>query len=319
MLPFLIFLTAATLECILIALVPAMSLLTAILWGATLILAGTYIIRSQLISIVFTNLAVLFILTGINGALLFILFFGAAGLLMSLLANRGADYYLILNSGAIAAVIGVSIYLTLFFFGMEEAAVANQKAEFNIFMQEALDNFEDSDLFNIYEEQGITKEDIQESFEEMVTIIFKHLPAVYYIQAIMVIFFMLILAQRLSQTFANQRLRKKAFNKEIMPWQLVWVFIAGLGLWIWGRGQATAIYYIGSNILAVMIPITIYYGLAVALYLLSKIRKRKNIWITVLIIFSVVVFTAPLIILLVLMGLFDSLMDYRKIRIPEEV
>jgi hypothetical protein len=318
LLPLFIFLVLSTIECILIALVPAVSLLTTILWGATLITAGTYISRSQLYIVFLTNLVLLFILLGSNSTLLFLLFFGLAGITMSYLANCDKNYYFIQRSGVITVLIGMSIFLSFFYYGTDQAGLPEQQAELKAYMQEAVDNFEESDFYQIYEEQGITKADIEESFNDMVTIIFNHLPALYSVQGIMVIFFMLFLAERVSQTYGNKRLKKQPFVREIMPWQLVWIFIAGLGLWLWGREQASNIYYAGSNILAIVTPIALYYGLSVVLYLWSKTHMKKNIFFMIFGLFFILIFTIPFIILLILIGLFDALIDYRKIRLQEE-
>lgn len=319
MLPLLAFLVATSAECIIMALIPTLNLFTAIAWGATLIIAGLYLSRSHLIIVFLANLAVLYLVLGFNSTMVFMLFFGFAGLIMSYLTNLGKDYYYMQNSGVIIAILGISIFLIFFYYGTEQVGLANRQAELNAYMKEAIVNFEQSDLYDSYEEQGLIMEDIESSFNEMVTIIFKHLPALFYLQAIMVVFLMLFLAQLVSQTLSIERLRKKAFTKEIMPWQLVWVFIAGLGLWIWGREQTSAIYYVGSNILAVIAPIALYYGLAVALYLLSRTQMKKNIWLIILTIIFILVFTVPVIIMVGLIGIFDALIDYRKIRLQKEV
>ena len=103
-----------------------------------------------------------------------------------------------------------------------------------------------------------------------------------------------------------------------MPWQLVWVFIAGLGLWLWGREETSAAYYIGSNILAVIAPIALYYGFAVTLYVLKRMPIKRNFGLIVLAVVFVTIFTVPIIIMLGLIGLFDALIDYRKIRWQKE-
>ena len=65
---------------------PALNLIIIILWGATLVLAAVYLNRSQLISVYLINLAVLYFLLGIESTIVFMLFFGIAGLTMSYLA-----------------------------------------------------------------------------------------------------------------------------------------------------------------------------------------------------------------------------------------
>ncbi len=318
MLPWLVFLIVSAAECVMLALFPALNLLVAIFWGATLILAGIYLHRQQLIIVYLADIVVLYSFMGILSLMVFMLFFGIAGLFMSYLTNLGKNYYFIQSSGVIVAVLCVSLFLFNFYFGTEQAGSAEQEAELNTYMQEAIDNFSQSDLYQTYKEQGITMEEIENGFNEAAVIIFKHLPAIFYLQAIMAVFFMLFFAQLASQTCSIKRLRKKAYIQEIMPWQIVWVFIAGIGLWLWGSKEASAVYYLGSNILAVISPIAIYYGLSVALYIFNKTPIKKSIWLIILIVFIVIIFTLPIIIMLGLIGLFDALIDYRKIRLQEE-
>lgn len=313
------FLLLSAAECFLLTLFPALNFIIIILWGATLILAGVYLDRRQLIIIYLADLVILFLFLGSESTMVIMLFFGIAGLTMSYLANAGKNYYFIQGSGMIAAMISVSLFLFLFYFGSDQTGSAQLDTELNIYMQEALDEFAQTDLFQLYKEQGITIEEMRAVFKQVAVIIYHHLPALYYLQAIMAVFFMLFFAHLASQTLSINRLRKKPYIMEIMPWQLVWVFITGIGLWLWGREGTSAIYYAGSNILAVMTPVAIYYGFSVCWYVFTRIPIKRKIWFIALIVFVIIAFTLPIIILLGLLGLFDALLDYRKIRLNRRV
>lgn len=313
------FLTLSVVECVMLTIYPALNVFIIILWGATLVLAAVYLNRSQLISVCIINLVVLYFVLGIKGTIVFMLFFGIAVLTMSYLANVGQGYYKIQFGGMIAALIGVSFFLMLFYFGDEPTGPAQLELELQTHMEIALENYVQTDVFRNYEDQGITAEEVKSALEDVVMIISRHLPAIYYLQAIMAVFFMLLFAHLASRSRPIERLMKKPYLQEILPWQFVWVAIIGIGLWLWGRGGTTAIYYIGSNILAVIIPVAIYYGLSVLLYVLNSLPIKRKPWLIIISIVIVIVFTLPIIILLSLLGLFDALIDYRKIRLSKEV
>jgi len=87
---------------------------------------------------------------------------------------------------------------------------------------------------------------------------------------------------------------------------------------LWGRDQLSAIYYAGSNILLISVPIALYYGLAAIVYMIRRFQKRtRKILVIVLVVLSLL-FTASAIIFLTVIGLFDSLLDYRRLRTKEE-
>jgi uncharacterized protein YybS (DUF2232 family) len=113
-------------------------------------------------------------------------------------------------------------------------------------------------------------------------------------------------------------LERRPFIKEIMPWQLSWMVIAGLACWLLGRDQMNWLYYSGANILAIVVPITIFYGSAVLAYWLQRLPKKSRKWMVILVVLLGLFFSVPTIIFIGLIGLFDSLLDYRKIRRKKE-
>ena len=203
LLPWLIFLALTASELILMTLWPSLNIFAAILWGATLIVAGVYLHRRNLIYLYGTNLVVLFFILGLESMMFFLLFFGSAGLIMSYLASRDKEYYFIQSRGVITAVLGVSVFLLIFYFGTGQNQISDREQELDGYMQEAIEEFSQSDLYQAYEAQGITLEEIRDGFHETVVIILKHLPALFYLQAIMAVFFMLFFAQMASRMLAR--------------------------------------------------------------------------------------------------------------------
>ena len=140
-----------------------------------------------------------------------------------------------------------------------------------------------------------------------------HLPAYYCIQAILAVYLTLILSSYISRKKKLPILSRKPFREEKMPWQLAWVIIIALSLWLWGKDEMLYLYYLGSNMLVVAAPVTVYYGIAGITYQWSKSTPRGRRWILILLTINIVLLPLAAIIFIGLLGLFDSLLDYRKL------
>lgn len=315
---FVFYIMFSSLAACLMAVIPQLTFLLAIAWGAALIVSSLYLERIKVLLIFIINIFLLYGIAGGSTVFFYLSFFGAAVLVMTILSTARSDYYRLQKWGLITAVIGVSLFMAMIYLNTGEIGMAEMEAQLGSYLENTIETYEESGVFDIYEERGISKTEVEGKFAEILSSIVWHLPAFYYLQAIMVVFFMLLLASFLSLKRNIQRLKKKPYAQEIMPWQLVWVVIAGLGLWLWGKDQANTIYYIGSNILLVMAPITVYFGLSALVYKLGHNKTSRSKIIIVLLIVLSFVFPFSALIFLSLIGLFDSLLDYRKLRLKGE-
>ena len=64
----------------------------------------------------------------------------------------------------------------------------------------------------------------------------------------MAVFIMLWLASFFAFNQVSERLKKKPFAHELMPWELVWLVNIGLALWLIAWDERNLTYCIGSNI-----------------------------------------------------------------------
>ncbi|MDD3268973.1 MAG: DUF2232 domain-containing protein [Syntrophomonadaceae bacterium] len=311
--PALIILSITSLICFLMATMPAFTFLFAIFWGSVLIAAALFLKPWQIIMVFLINTGLLYGISG-NATLFFYLtFFGLAAFIMALMLNAQHGYYEIQKWGVITAVLGVSLFMGILYLETGQFGIEEMEKQLDSYLQESLNAYEDSGLKAVYEEQGMSKADVEKIFTSMAGIIARHLPAIYYLQAIVVIILMLGGASLLSRKFKHERLKKRPYSQEIMPWQFVWITIAGLSLWLWGREQVEPIYYIGSNILVVMMPISIYFGIAALAFKIKQQSTSKKKWISAALIVLSVVFPLSAVIFFGLIGLFDALLDFRKL------
>jgi len=315
-LSFTIFLLATSLICFIMGILPSFTLLLAILWGTSLIIAGLYLKTGWMPILFGFNLLVLTLTAESSSVLFYLTFFGLAAFVMSFLVNLKEEFYQVQKWGIVSAVLGVSLFLGIIYYSTGDVGIAAMEDHLEIYITEAMDDEQTLGLLEFYEKQGISRNEIEKGFSDFAVTLSRHLPAFFYLQAILAVFFMLLLASYISIKHITKQLRKKPFEKEIMPWQVTWIAIIGLGLWLWDRDQMSFLYYAGSNILVILVPITLYYGTSIAVY---KIKRQKTArkWILITIIILTVMLPLSVVILLSLLGLFDSLLDYRKVRLSE--
>lgn len=276
------FLIISTLSIFLIGFMPALILPLAILWGATLVAAGVYLPKRKLGLLYLINISTLFglyflgggMLQALEALLLEMAFFGAAAMVMGWLANRGQDYYQVQKWGMLVAVLGVSLFLGVVYLGTGQIGTGEMERQLNLVFEESLEVYEESGILDAYEERGLTRKDLEKGLQSFLMLIIKHLPAIFYLQAILAVFFMLFLGAFWSKRGSTNRLIRRPYREEVMPWQLVWIFIFGLALCLGGRGRLLWVYYSGTNILVVMTVISVYYGVAAVIYQLR--RSREN-------------------------------------------
>lgn len=330
---FMLFVLATSLTCFLMLAIPALTLVLAIIWSVLVVLAGLGFRPRHVFFLALTNAAVLFlsvlasnpgILSGSGGAFIhdggavlisFGCFFGLAAYSMGLLASLGKDYYTIRTWGVIASITGISLFLAWSYLGQGSIGILEMERELNLRFEEALKAYETTGILDMYAREGISRQDLQNTFKNMSYAISRHIPATYYVQGIMAVFFTLLITAYLSLRRKIDRLIRKPYSLETMPWPGAWVVIAGLAFCLWGYDHKDAYYYIGTNILVVMTPITCYYGLAVLLFKLKEMSPAPRRWLIVLLVACSTVFLPSVIIFLSLAGLFDSLLDFRRFRL----
>lgn len=303
---------------LLMAVLPFLTIVAAILWGCSLLLAALYLDQRRLIVVIIINLIIVISLSGLEQMAYLLGFFIIPAVALSIGAQQGREYYQLQRWGVIIAILAITLLLGGLYYSTGDPGMAQLEQEMAVQVEETIKYYEDAGLLSIYEEQGISAEEVKEALVSFMSVAMRHLPAFYYLQAIMAVFFMLFLASFWCRKRNLNRLIREPFDQEIMPWQMAWVVIIGLALWLWGRDQLSTIYYMGSNILLITVPIALYYGLAAVVYKIRQYQKRTRRIMIIVLVFLSLLFTASAIIFFTVIGLFDSLLDYRRLRTKEE-
>lgn len=308
----------SSLACLALVSIPNWVFLWAILWGMSLVLGGYYLNRSQLLLVFVLNTLLIYGIAGWISLSAALVFYGIPSLVMGLLLSLGKSYYDLLRGAMLTLVFTVSIFLGLSYYNLGDARIHTLEKELQAYTQESLEWSEDNGFLAFYEERGISRAEVEKAFTSLAETVFNHLPAIFFLQAILFVYLILYFSSLLARKRKLPILQHRPFSEEIMPWQLTWLVIAGLACWLLGRDQMKLVYYTGSNILFVMLPITVCFGTSHLVYRLQHWQGKTKIWMIVLIVFLTLFFTLSAIIFIGLIGLFDSLLDYRKLRTKKE-
>lgn len=313
MLVFALFALITSIACYFMVSMPSFTVVMAIIWGASLIVGGLYIAQRAMLVLYIINILLLYGLAGGSALFFYLTFFGLAAFVMSFMAGSQRDYYKLQRAGILIAVLGVSFFIGVVYFSSGGAGIAMMEDEVNNYLTGFMKEYEDSGMVEFYERQGITKAELEAKISDFGSTLAKHLPAFYYLQALFAVFFMLLSASYMSMKGSVKQMPKRPFDQEIMPWQFTWLVILGLALWLWGKEYVSPIIYVGSNILIVLVPITVYFGLSTAVFKLKRQKPGGRKWMITVLLVLAVVFPLSVILFLSLLGLFDSLFDYRKL------
>jgi len=304
--------------CLAIHVWPSGIFIWAVIWGIAIILAGYYMGQGQLLALIGSNILLLLLLGDNYLTLDLLVFYALPVMVAAVLLKKGKSYYAVLGGALMAAVLSVVLYMGISYAYLGNEAVENIKSGISTAEENSMTWAEQSGYMDFYEQRGISREEIKEAYNDLAHILLVFTPALLCMQALMAIFLIIYFSSLLFNKKHLPVLERRPFNKEIMPWQLSWVVIAGLACWLLGRDQMNWLYYSGANILAILVPITIFYGCAVLVYWLQRLPAKSKKWIVTLVVLLGLFFSVPTIIFIGLIGLFDSLLDYRKIRRKKE-
>ena len=296
--------------CLVMSTSPPLAAVSGLVWGITLLLGIYWTGRRQMLIVFALNVLLLLGIAG-DRALFFLIIFGFPSFIMALQLGSQKGYYEVQMRGILSALLLVSLFLGIAY-GMNQGEyifVTPEEIEAQVDTNLVL--LDDSGLLQFYEQQGMSREELKGQFTAIYTWSFRHLPAWYYIQAMLAVFVILRLGTYIGRKRGLPIPPSTPFAEEVMPWPVAWVVIAGLILMLWGWGGANVWYYVGSNLVVASLPVSIYFGSATMVYLWRRLSDRARRWWSAILVLNILFFTLPAIIFLGLLGLFDSLLDYR--------
>jgi uncharacterized protein YybS (DUF2232 family) len=286
--------------------IPALALLTGLVWAIPIILL---IMRH--------NLKV-----GIMGLVV-------SGFLISILAGPVQGFLLIINLGGMALAYGycfknqVSPLKTLFI-GTVIAAVSTALviilsafaaglpiAEWHAQFKQAI-----NEAFKVYQEgmlekilpSGVTPEEYK---QQLFRFIDTMLPGVFVSASMGIALVNYLIARRILIKLRYDIPEIPPFRHWHFPWYIVWGVILGLILLLAGNHYGNQVMgIIGKNILYIYYPLLLISGISVVVYFWKKTNLSGPVKAILLI--GVIMFMHILFFVVLLLGLFDPLFDYRR-------
>lgn len=294
-----------------------LAVVSGLVWGVTLLLGIFWTGARQLLIIFVLNTLLLFGIAG-DRAWFSFLIFGLPSLIMALQLGSQKGYYEVQARGILSVLLLVSLFLGTAYFANQGEDISVSPQGIKAQVDANLEILSDSGMLGFYEKRGMSREELRSQFTEIYIWSFRHLPAWYYIQAMVAVFVILRLGIYYGRTRELPIPHPKRFSEEVMPWPIVWIVISGLVLMLWGWGGTTPWYYVGSNLVVTSVPVAIYFGIATMAYLWKRMSVRARQWWLAIIVLNVLFFTLPAMVFLGLLGLFDSLMNYRRLEPKKE-
>lgn len=294
---------------------PGFGFFASVFWGITLILTG-FEQSKRTVIVLFVVGVVIMLSNGMMTYNLKILFYilaiGLPCAVMGIMAAERKGYYLMRKTALLFGIGGTALYWGL----MDQQGVWNYYNElFLIKAQTLTRELLQSGALDRYMTDGISAEMLLERFNDFFEMAIHLLPAFCFIQMLLAVYCAITLASIYGLKHGQRWIAKMPLAVEQMPWQLAWGLIAGLFMAFWDYGTGSEMFYAGLNLMCMMAPIGFYYGCAVmsGKYYAYTPEKRRR---AVLILFFVCIFVPQMLaVFVVLLGIFDSVINYRHIRI----
>jgi len=316
LLNFVFLLLVSSLACSVVNYMPGFNLAAGIIWGTVLVVGGYWGTLMGLISVFTLNSLLLFGLSG-SSNFFFWASYGIPSLSMGLLLTRQKGYYELQKWGMITASLVVCLYMGVLYSPFGSQIMSDVQIQITEQIQRS-SSLQDPEIIQIYEQQGFTTEEFTQNIQQVSRWLVKHLPSMFLLQTLLIVQVVLSISTVFFQKKGVSILQHRPFREEIMPWQLAWVVILGLVLWLLGRNELSSVYYVGSNLLLVTAVIAAIYGMAGIAYWWYGLPFSIRRVVLPLLMVSIIVLFLPALFFVALLGLFDSLFDYRNLHRKKE-
>ncbi|MGI6551130.1 MAG: DUF2232 domain-containing protein [Syntrophomonadales bacterium] len=241
-------------------------------------------------------------------------------ILLSILPGCAAGYLVtrwfslgkVLAGGFAAGVIGFGLFWAYQFYlqASQLSMHAIETAFVNYFNHIFLPTLEASGLDEYYAAHGLTQPVIKEYFDNFLESLAVLRPSLYVLESWVRILLGIVLGRMMLRS--RGLLESPPFIMHRMAWQLDWLIIAGLALWLAGaHWDIKLVNDIGANIIFLMAPIAFYFGVSLTLYFIRHWRIRP--WLLVVMALVMLFLPTQACLFITVLGVFDPLIDYRNL------
>lgn len=296
--------------------VPVFRVVTDFLWGIPIILLLVkYETKVAVMALVVSVFLMLLFFDPLT-VLLFAIEMSPLALCYGFLIRKQISAGKSLVIGTVVAV-GAELLTILGFLYLAHINVVPAKEELLRQANEALKLYKQVGLIDMYAQKGISEEMLKEALYQSVRIVALLTPAFLVLSSIVRAFLTWIVAGRVMRRvgFAVNELPR--FSAWSLPWYWVWFLISGLILVIAGDYfHVTVAASIGKNVTFVTAFVYLIIGLSVAVHLLKNWRLPT--WIKIFVVLVSLLNLTGTLIMLVLLGVFDAFVVFRRFSQPED-
>jgi uncharacterized protein YybS (DUF2232 family) len=297
--------------------------------AALLGIAGIYLpVLAMVTNLVWTIPIILLIMR--HNLKLGLMGLAVTGMLISILAGPIQGILLLVNMGGMALIYGYCFKHKLssmkaLFFGTIIAAISAAATiflsafvanlpitqwvtEIKLAINEGFQMYEKMGIMENILPEGVTPEQYKEQFFMMIDTL---LPGAFVAATMGMALVNYLIARTFLKRMKYEIPEMPMFRDWHLPWQIVWGVILGLGLLISGNYlENQYLRLAGQNILYIYYPVLLVSGISLLVFLWKN--KYLTGFMRVILIISIFLFGQIFFILLLMIGLFDPLFDYRR-------
>ena len=236
--------------------------------------------------------------------------FGSLGLTAGFLLKKGKSSGRIIAAGIIVSmlVVGIILYFPMLMGIFHEEGMGAFYGRANA----VLEAWEEAGLLEQFEEQGISRDEIERSLRAAVVWTVNLLPSIIATYSAASSFCNFLGARAVLLRKGCEVPKFPPFSEWRVPWYSSWVVILGLGLALLGDYiKAQSLFVIGLNLLILYIPAAFTIGLAVGANFYNRIKSH---FVKLIILITALIYLPFTAVMLLFLGVFDPLLNFRKLQ-----
>ena len=291
--------------------VPLLSSIATLVWTVPIsILIIRYSLREGLLALTVTGILVI-LLSNPLAAAFYLLQFGLVGIFFGLAFKRQIPAgYTVLGGIVISLLSTLTVsWLSLKAMGL---SLSDLNQQITNTLEAAFSFYRSSGILEFYQARGITEDILREATEQMISLLKRLLPGLLAVGAAVTAGVNFGVVHLVARRLLLPIPKLLPFREWQMPWYLTWGVVLGFaGLLAGDYFKINGLMLVGQNLLLFYVPFLVLFGISVVAFYYHK-SQLPSVFKIGLIILSCFYLSITLILVMVI-GLFDPLFNYRKL------
>lgn len=287
--------------------IPVLAFVTGLFWSIPIILlVMRHSIKVGLMGLVVAGTLISFV-AGPVQALLLVVNLGGMAIAYGCCFKKKQPPIKTLLIGTVIAALSTAATVILSSF-VANLPITHMISQFKGVVDEAFDMYRQMGVLDKILPEGMTPDQYKEQIYKMIETL---LPGAFVAGSMGAALINYLIARKILKRLKYRIPEMPPFSNWHFPWYIVWGVIAALGLLLLGKYLQNQIMVLaGQNILYIYYPLLLISGLSVAVYYWKAYQPSGAL--KILIIFGVIMFINVVFFMILVVGLFDPLFDYRR-------